>query len=268
MTGEPSLTRTFRTLSGEAVADAVRRRIAPLIAVVALLSLIAIENCTSCTFALDGEERRLPEAAGWTGLVLYTALGLWTMVLGGVLASDHLAAVLFDGSASLMLARPVGRGTFALARLAGVLAITWVTGAALLLTTGFLLHVRHGLALDAAGWGLIACFAGVFVVAALAMTASLFLPRTATVLLVFVAVGTLASVNALALSGISLDGVAWALDRAGPPLCSALAAALAAWIEPTPVRVDRLELALRLFFWVLGSATLLTLAFRRVELGR
>jgi ABC-type transport system involved in multi-copper enzyme maturation permease subunit len=84
-----------------------------------------------------------------------------------------------DGSASLVLARPVGRATFALSRLAGVLAIAFATGAVLLGGTTALLYTRHDLAVASAVWGGLACALGAVVVASLAMAASLFLPRIA-----------------------------------------------------------------------------------------
>lgn len=269
MTPELSTARSFRTLAADAVADAVRRRIVPVVAVVALLSLLVVDSCTSldhATFMIQGQRHELSQAVGWAALVLYAMLGLWTIVLAGVLASDHLAQTLTDGTAGLTLARPVGRGTFALARLGGALVVAYATGLALLLGSGTLLHFRHGLALGPALWGVLACFAGAFVVAALAMSLSLLLPRTLTALLVFGAVGVQAVLNALALFGVQLGGAALALERAGPPLLTAQVAALAPWIEPVALPVSDPELALRLLLWAAGSAALLSLAFRRTEL--
>ncbi|MFQ5417856.1 MAG: hypothetical protein ACE5FL_12520, partial [Myxococcota bacterium] len=191
---------------------------------------------------------------------------LWVMVLGGVLASDHLTETLDDGSACLVLARPVGRATFVLARLAGALGITAVTGAVLLGGAALLLHARHGVPLGAALWAGLACALGVVVVAALAMTASLFLPRIATVLLVLIGVGIIAGVNAVGLSGASQGGVAWGIDRFGPPLCAAVAAALAPWIAPTALAAEPLTLAIRGLAWAVASVSLLAVVFRRSDI--
>ena len=131
----PPASRVFRVLAGEAFRDAMRRRIVPVIAVVSLLSLVLVDGCTACgtpSVVQDGVPIELPTIAGWAALVIFGVLALWVIVLAGVLASDHLVEPLDDGSASLVLARPVGRSTFALTRLVGVLGITFVTGAVLL----------------------------------------------------------------------------------------------------------------------------------------
>lgn len=257
----------FRTLASEAVGDAVRRRIVPVIAVVSLLSLLLVDSCTSCapTITQNGVPIEVPEIAGWTGMVIYAVLALWAMVLAGVLGSDHLAETLADGSASLVLARPVGRATFALSRLAGVLAIALATGALLLGGTAVLLHARHGVAVSAAVWGGLACALGAVVVASLAMTASLFLPRIATVLAVLAGVGVIAGINAIGLSGVELGGVAWGIDRFGPPLGSAVVAALAPWIAPVEVHADPLVLAVRIAAWAVAGVALLAVVFRRCD---
>jgi hypothetical protein len=187
------------------------------------------------------------------------------MVLAGILGSDHLAETLADGSASLVLARPVGRVTFALSRLAGVLAIAFVTGAVLLGGTTALLYARHGVAVASAVWGGLACALGAVVVASLAMTASLFLPRIATVLAVLIGVGVIAGVNAIGLFGVELGGIAWGIDRFGPPLGSAVVAALAPWIAPVEVPADPLELAVRIVAWAVAGVSLLAVVFRRCD---
>ena len=248
----------------------MRRRIVPAIAVVSLLSLLVVDSCTSCgtpTVIQNGVPVELPEIAGWTGMVIFAVLALWAMVLAGVLGSDHLAEPLADGSASLVLARPVGRATFALSRLAGVLAIAFVTGGgaprrdhgpALTRVTAWPSPARSG-AGSRAPWA-------PSVVASLAMTASLFLPRIATVLVVLVGVGVIAGVNAIGLSGVELGGVAWGIDRFGPPLGSAVVAALAPWIAPVEVPADPLELAVRIVAWAVAGVSLLAVVFRRCDI--
>jgi len=265
----PSLARIFRALAGEAIQDAVRRRIVPAIAAVSLLSLVAVDSCTSCgtpSIVQNGVPVELPEIAGWTGMVIFAVLALWAMVLAGVLASDHLAEILADGSASLVLARPVGRAALALARLTGVLVIAFVTAAVLLGGTAALLHARHGVALAGAVWGGLACALGTVVVASLAMTASLFLPRIATVLVVLVGVGVIASVNAIGLFGVELGGIGWGIDRFGPPLGSAVVAALAAWIAPVEIPADPVELTVRIVAWAVAGVSLLVVVFRRRDI--
>ena len=262
----PTAAKIFRTLAAEAVRDAVRRRIVPVIAAVSLLSLMMVDSCTACatpTVMQNGVAIELPGVAGWTGMVIFAVLSLWVVVLAGVLASDHLSETLADGSASLMLARPVGRATFALARLVGVLAISAVTGALLLGGTAALLHIRNGVSIDAAVWAGLACALGSVVAAAFAMTASLFLPRIATVLLVLIGVAVIAAVNAIGMSGVELGGMPWGIDRFGPPLGTGVAAALAPWIEPAQVPGDPIAIAVRSVAWAVAGVSLLVVVFSR-----
>ena len=266
----PSPARAWRALAMEAVADATRRRIVPVIAVLALLSLFFVNSCTSCSmnFTQNGESVDMSRVAGLGGVVIAVLLGLWTMVLAGVLASDHLAEPIADGSADLALARPVSRGAFALSRLAGTLALAGVAGAVLLVGAGLLLQARQGLPIQGIAAAYLACLAGAATVAALAMTASLVLPRTVTALLVFGLVWAIASVNAAAQLGARLEGAAALVDRLGPPLASAMVVALASWVEPSAPHGAPLELAVRSLLWAGASTALLVAVFGRMELGR
>jgi len=243
-----SASRVFRALLGEAIHDAIRRRIVPAIAVVSLMSLMMVDGCTSCaaapTIVQNGVSVEIPEVAGWTGIVIFSVLALWTMVLAGVLASDHLAEVLGDGTAPLVLSRPVSRASFALARLGGVLVIALVTGMVLL-------------------GGTTALFT-----ASLAMSASLYLPRIATVMVVLVGVGMIATVNAIGMFQVELGGVAWAIDRFGPPLGTSVATALAPWIAPAEISADPLEVSVRAAAWAVAGVALLVVSFRKQDIGK
>ena len=265
----PDATRTFAALAREALGDALRRRLVLAIAVASLLSLQVVDSCTSCgsaTFTRDGETVAMPDVAGFSALAVAIACGLWTLILAGALASDHLADPLQDGSAALVLARPVGRGSFALARLAGALAIALVSGAVLLFGAGVLLHARQGLAWPPLLAAFAACAAGASTVGALTMAASLFLPRIATLLLLLMSVAGIAAANVAALLGAQLGGFAAVIDGYGPPLVSSIALALREWIAPTAVPGNALALGLRHAVWMLASSALLIHAFRRVDL--
>ena len=267
----PYPVRVFRVLTFESLLDGVRRRIVPVIVAISLLSLLAIDSCTSCAsspLTVNGQPVDATAIAGWSGALMFTALALWTMVLAGALASDHLAQTLVDGSATLTLARPVGRGAYALARLTGCLTIALVTGAVLLSATALLMHARAGVPLGPAAWGLVVCAVGAICVGAFATAASLFLPQIATTLLVLVAVGWIALVNLLAQFGAELPGVHSAIDRFGPPLGSALVVVLAPWIQSDSVTGDPAALILRLAVWAGAGLALLVLTFRRIEFGR
>lgn len=267
-----STSRAFRALLGEAIHDAIRRRIVPVIAVVSLMSLMMVDSCTSCaaapTIVQNGVAVEVPEVAGWTGAVIFAVLALWTMVLAGVLASDHLAEVLSDGTAPLALSRPVSRSNFALARLGGVLVIALATGVVLLGGTAALLVLRNGVTIGPAIWGGLACALGATVTASLAMTASLYLPRIATVMAVLIGVGMVATVNAVGLFRVELGGVAWAVDRFGPPLGSSIATALSPWIAPAGVTADPLEISIRAVAWVVVGIGLLVVGFRKQDIGK
>ena len=267
----PAATTVFCALAGEAFRDAMRRRIVPVIAVFALLSLLAVDSCTSCAgssqVAQNGAPVSVDDISGWTGMLIFTLLSLWTMVLAGLLASDHLAETVSDGSANLVLARPVRRSEFALARLLGVLGIAYVTGAVVLTASAYLLHLRNGVPLGAAVWAGLACTAGVLVVAALAMTLSLLLARVATAMSVLFFVGAITFVNVFTLFGTSLGKIGHIVQYFAPPLCTAVVVALKPWIAPVDPAVDPTIMALKLAFWMVASVLILLATFQRQELG-
>ncbi len=260
----------FTALYRESLVDAMRRRITPVIIAVCLLSAMMVDSCTACAtgqLIIDGEPRAFAEIAGGAGIATMVMLGLWILVLAGVLAADHLRQTLEDGSANLCLARPVSRLSFAWARLAGVLTLTWLAGAVLLGTTAALLAIRGGLPLAPAVWAALACGAGSLIVAALSMAASLLLPRLGAVLLVLMFVGVIAMANGV--EGIRESGEGWLglIDRLGPPLATAIARALSPWV-PVELPGDPLLLGLRLVLWCGIALGALHVTFSRTELGR
>jgi ABC-type transport system involved in multi-copper enzyme maturation permease subunit len=267
----PAATSVFCALAGEAFRDAMRRRIVPIIAVFALLSLLAVDSCTACAgssqIVQDGAQVSVNDISGWTGMLIFTVLSLWTMVLAGLLASDHLAETVSDGSASLILARPVRRSEFALARLVGALGIATATGAVVLTVSAYLLHFRNGVSLGAAIWAGLACLAGILVVAALAMALSLVLPRVATAMSVLFFVGAIAMVNTFTLFGASLGTLGSILQHFTPPLCTAVVVALKPWIAPVVPDVDLTIMVLKLAFWMIASVLILLATFQKRELG-
>ena len=108
----PTPTRPFAALAREALGDALRRRLVLAIAVASLLSLQMVDSCTSCGSASvtrNGETVALSDVAGFAAIAVAIACGLWTILLAGALASDHLAEPLQDGSASLVLDSPGAR---------------------------------------------------------------------------------------------------------------------------------------------------------------
>jgi ABC-type transport system involved in multi-copper enzyme maturation permease subunit len=257
----------FGSLAREALADALRRRIAAAVAVAALASVAMLDSCTSCapSVTVNGEMRELSELAGAAGLGTFVMLGLWVIALAGVLASDHLRTTLEDGSAVLSLARPVSRDSFALARLAGVLGLTLGAGLIVLGAATALLSARSGLAVPPAVWAGAACALGCIVMAALAMAASLVLPRAATLLLVLGGVWLIALANGLG-AFTPLGGWLGWIDRVGPPLGSSMALALSPWLEGGQIAGDAAQVGGRLAAWAIGAVLVLVGGFRRVEL--
>jgi ABC-type transport system involved in multi-copper enzyme maturation permease subunit len=264
----PSTGAQLRALSIESFRDAVRRRVAVALAVLSLLSLLVVDSCTSCgagTVQLNGVEVDAARIFGMTGMVLFALLSLWVVALAGALASDHLQQALDDGTAHLTLARPVGRGVFAISRLAGALAVAIGTGAILLAGAAFFLRLRYGLAPGPAVFAGLCAAVGAVAVAALAMCASLYLPRFATLVLVFLGVGCIAAANVAALGGAELGTVWWAIDRFGPPIGTGIALSVAEWMgREIPAQPGLV--ALRLLLWAGFGPALLAFLFRKREI--
>jgi len=254
----------FWPLAREALADALRRRIAAAVAVAALLSVGMLDTCSGCQVTMNGQVRELSELAGAAALGSFVVLGLWGIVLAGILAGDHLRSTLEDGSALLSLARPVSREAFALARLAGVLGLVIVSGVLVLGADALMLGKRHGLPLEPALTAGVMCALGCITVGALAMAASLALPRAATLLGVLGGVWLTAIANSVA-AFTEVHGWLGLLDRVGPPLASSMALALGPWLEGTTIPGDPVRVFARLVAWALGSLVVLAYGFRRVE---
>lgn len=267
----PSAFAQLRALTLEALRDAVRRRTAAAFAVLALLSLLVVDNCTACgTRVLIVNGSAVGPVAGramlgWAGMVLYAVLALWTVAISGALASDHLQQTLDDGSAHLTLARPVGRGVFALSRLFGALAVSLGTGTLLLGGAAFFLRARYGLGFGPAAVAAAVTALGSVSIAAIAMTASLYLPRLATVAAVFLGVAAIAAANVASVAGSELSAVWSLVDRFAPPIGSGLALAVGAW-SGREIPVSPPLVALRLALWSLFAPALLAFAFRRREI--
>ena len=101
------------------------------------------------------------------------------------------------------------------------------------------------------------------------MTASLYLPRLATVAAVFVAVSVVAAANVAALAGVELSAAWTAIDRFAPPLGTGIALAVAEWsgreLPGSPFLVTA-----RLVLWAAFALALLVVASaaRRFRRGR
>jgi hypothetical protein len=99
------------------------------------------------------------------------------------------------------------------------------------------------------------------------MTASLFLPRLATIALVFAGVAAVAFANVAGLAGADLAPVWEAVHRFAPPIGTGLALAFSHWTGREVPASPPLVLA-RLALWAVFAPALLAVAFRRLDLGR
>ena len=255
-------------LGVEGLRDAARRRVVPAVAGLCLLTLAMVNSCTQCSPMVETPGGQLEALAvfGWAGVVAVGMLALWCSILAGLVAADHLASTLEDGSALLVLARPVSRRTFALARLSGSLIISFAACFFLLGGTGILVAVRGDLAFLPAVLAIVASMVNCVAVAALAMVSSLYLPRVVTFLLVIGGVSAVAVANLMSSAGMSLGAVSGLLDEMGPPILSAVVLALSGWSGQSFEGSSLLDIGLRMAVWTGGSVSTLLFLLDRLEL--
>lgn len=247
-----------------------------------VLALLFLQTCAGCAGAgavvLDGEALLLGGVfSELTALVTALCLAAMLVWLAGLLGLNPLRRSLRDGSAALALAQPVSRSAFALAQLAGVLAVAWSAAALLLGASAWWLGGRMGLDL-APLWGLgLACALGCVVTAALALAASTRLPRFVTALGITLA---LLPLDLLLAMGALPPGAATWLARLWPPLVSSLLAPLLHWLPDwlpggllpfgagALLELDTALLLLRLACWALLALVLLILSLQTLKLER
>ena len=262
--------RAFRLLAGEALRDALRSRVGLGVLLLALLLAMGADRCAGAgagRFSWNGRVLA-PEAAGAVlGPLLYVTLALALVAAAGLVASDALARPLEEGSAALWLARPVGRSTYALARLCGALLLAVGAAAPVLGFVTALLSTRFGLAWQPGAAGFAVFLADAVVVSAVAMLVSLFVPRLLALFGVFLWLQVVVFTNAMHVLGtIGGEGGARFVEGYGPPLGTALLFAVAPWVGLELDPHDLVAAALRLAVWGAGSLVLLLLAFRQHEL--
>ena len=260
--------RAFHLLAVEAFQDALRSRLGLAVAACSLLALLFVDRCTSVesSLVLNGEIVQPAAQVRALAPMLFGCVSLFLVAASGLVASDGLARPVADGSIALWLARPVSRTVYALARLAGTLALAIAAGGAALGAAAFLLHTRHSFTFEPALFAGLVYAASAAIVCALAMALSLYVPRVITLFAVMLWIQFIVAANAAHLFGASFGGWFAALERWGPPLGTALFYALSGWIS---LRVDTHEVfsvMLRLAGWVGLGVAILVACVRRLEL--
>ena len=258
----------FRLLARESLRDAARRRIVPAVVVLCLLTLGSINRCTTCNAQIttNGTNASSLDVLGWVGVSVMGLLAVWSLILAGMLASDHLSASLEDGSGLLVMARPVSRRQFALARLAGTLVIAQLAAIVMMGGASGMLSLRGDLAVWPALLSILATLINCITVAALAMLSSFFLPRIVTFMCVVGGVAWTAIANAMSVSGLSLGIVGGLLDGFGPPILTGVVMPLAVWSGQAVAGASALDVVLRLGLWASASVFFLLFIFDRQEL--
>ena len=262
----------FSVLAREALRDAARRRALVAAAVASALAGLAIVRCGHCEASISVQGEALSAQAGQVAALARIAsvalIALWTYAVAALLASDALAAAIEDGVAEAVLARPVSRDTFVLARLAGVWAGAFALGAVLLaLAVGLAgdhaslkitTVLRAGLAIGIVSWG----------IAALAMVVSLWLPRAATLLLLGAVGAAAVGIEVTGLFGGRPGGFAGAVVRYGPAWLAAPVSTLAAWLSDLSWSGPPPWAHARAIAWAALATCALVARFRRLELPR
>lgn len=261
--------RVFALLTGEALRDALRSRIGLGVLILALLLVLGVDRCAGApseTITFNGRELPASFVGTVFGPLTFLVLSFVLIAAAGMIASDALARPLEDGSASLWLARPVGRTSYALARLAGGLLLVSAVAIGVLGFATAVLARRYGLDWQVAVGGYFTFVADAFVVSAIAMWLSLHLPRMLTLFGVFLWLQYVAFSNTMHVAGTLSQGSGSLLEGWGPPLGTALLFAVGPWagLELSPQQ--RALAAARLAIWGAAAVALLLVSFRRREL--
>jgi ABC-type transport system involved in multi-copper enzyme maturation permease subunit len=262
----------FSVLAREALRDAARRRGLVAAAVASAIAGLAIARCGHCeaNIAIQGEtlSSQTGDFGGAFALAGVALIALWTYAVAALLASDGLSAAIEDGVAEAVLARPVSRDAFVLARLAGAWLGAFALGAALLALALGLSADRPGPALLPAMRAVLAVGVAAWSVAALAMVVSLSLPRAATLLL-FGALGTaVVAIEVAALLGARMGGLAGAVACCGPAWLASPVGSLSPWLSELRLPGPPQWPDTRALAWAALATGALVARFRRIELPR
>jgi len=258
----------LRILGIESLRDAARRRVVPAVLVMCFLTLFMLNSCTQCSGDLEIETNMGGglQILGWGGVAAFASLALWMVALSGLLAADHLSSALDDGTAQLVLARPVSRATFVLSRLFGSVTVSLAAGLILLGGASFFFVTRGDLPVAPALVSMLATAISCVCFSAIAMFCSLYMNRLVTVLILLVLLAVMTVLSVMALSGVELAGIYGAAERMGPTFATTIIASLLPWAHREMIDSDILLIWARLLGWTIGAVALLLTAFGRREL--
>ncbi len=260
--------RAFVALSADAVRDGLRNRVGLFAIVFALCVGLFADRCTgfdSTSIVLSGKELDVREGARLVGPLVFGICALLLALIAGFVGSDALARPLTEGTAPLWLARPVGRASYALARLAGALVLGAGAGAGVLAVVAALLHVRLGLDPGPAAVGVAVFALDAWILTALAMTLALLLPRVVALAAVVLILEVVVFTNGLYQVATVGGDLLGAIERWGPPFGTALLYAVAPWFSSGASAAAWTDVGLRLVAWAMGSTALLAFLFRRMD---
>ncbi len=260
--------RALVLLAREGLRDAARRRVVPAVVGLCLLTMALVNSCTQCSPRVETSDGGVAvfEVFAWGGMAAISILATWCVILAGLVAADHLSSTLEDGSALLVLSRPISRRTFAFARLLGALAVSVGAAVFVLGSTAMLLAWRGGLPLAPALLAILATIASCMVVGSLAMVSSLYLPRIVTFLAVIGGVATIALANLMSASGVPLGEISRLLDEMGPPILDSVIFSLRPWSGEAYDGASMLNMLARFAVWGGGSLATLFFLFDHREL--
>ncbi|MCC6641292.1 MAG: hypothetical protein IT386_09045 [Deltaproteobacteria bacterium] len=261
--------RKLALLAADAVSDGVRNRVGLFALLFALVVGLFADRCTAFdagTVMLNGREFDVRDGAPLMGPFVFGSCALLLVLVTGFVACDALARPLSEGTATLWLSRPISRASYALSRLAGALGLGLAAGIAVLLVVTVLLHLRLGLDPKPALAGMAVFAVDAWIVAAVAMTLALHLPRVVALGAIVLALQMVVFTNGLHTVASVSGGLLGAIEHYGPPLGTGLIYALAPWFAEGVSAADWLAVVARLVVWGAGSTALLAILFRRIDL--
>ncbi len=264
--------RAFRVVWRQSLAATLRGRGSWVLAAGFLAGLALLESCTrgmiSAEVVVDGQQ--VDGAGALLGPILYAGAILPVYFVAGLVAAEQMTqAAAPEGPVNLWLSRPIGRGTWACARLAGVLTTVVAGGGAWVAGIAWVLAQRFGIETASLWVGAAGALLGFVVVTGVAMTAALTLGRGAAISLVLLGVAVVIACNANVIAAPFFSAEAGALSvwvtRLTPPIAMPVILSSLALNPGLESLVDDVPSLFVLAAWAVLAVGGLVLAARRRE---